>query len=79
MALFGRPGGYVAALTYGSGADWVQNVLAAGACDLDIRGQLVHVAGVRLVHDKRRGLVPIPVRLILGLIGASEFLVLTIA
>ncbi len=79
VAVFGRPGGYVVALTYGPRADWVQNVLAAGACDLEIRGRRVHVAQPRVVRDRRRQAVPIVVRPILGLIGAAEFLELTTA
>ncbi|MGH7129463.1 MAG: nitroreductase family deazaflavin-dependent oxidoreductase, partial [Planctomycetaceae bacterium] len=36
--IFRRPDGCVIALTYGRGADWVRNVLAAGECDLLTRG-----------------------------------------
>ena len=32
--VFRRSDGYVVALTYGAGADWVRNVLTAGVCDL---------------------------------------------
>ena len=32
--VFRRPGGFVIALTYGTQADWVRNVLAADGCTL---------------------------------------------
>jgi len=31
--------GFAIALTYGSGVDWVRNVLAAGYCELEYRGR----------------------------------------
>jgi deazaflavin-dependent oxidoreductase (nitroreductase family) len=72
--VFGRPGGYVVALTYGPEADWVRNVLASGGCRLETRGRTLRLTRPRLVHDERRRLVPPPVRVILGLIRAYDFL-----
>jgi deazaflavin-dependent oxidoreductase (nitroreductase family) len=66
--------GYIIALTYGAEADWVRNVLAAGRCELLTRGRRVALAHPRLVADPSRRWAPLPVRLILGLIGASQIL-----
>ena len=76
---FERPGGYVVALTYGPRADWVRNVLAAGECLLETRGRRVRLTNPRLVRDPARRLVPLPVRLILRLIGVDYFLQLDAA
>ena len=75
--VFPTPGGYVFALTYGSQAEWVRNVLAAGGCDLVTRGRRVRLTNPRLLHDERRSMMPAHVRLVLGLAHVSEFLELT--
>ena len=74
--VFRRGNGYVIALTYGPEADWVQNVLAAGGCELRTGGRRVRLTEPRIVHDARRRGMPGPVRVILGLVGVSDFLVL---
>ncbi|MTD57264.1 nitroreductase family deazaflavin-dependent oxidoreductase [Amycolatopsis pithecellobii] len=74
--VFGTPTGYVVALTYGAGADWVRNVLAAGGCELETRGKLVKLTNPRVVHDEKRQVMPLPARQILGLVRVSEFLYL---
>ncbi|MCW2721413.1 nitroreductase family deazaflavin-dependent oxidoreductase [Pseudonocardia sp.] len=75
--VFRTPGGYVVALTYGPGADWVRNVVAAGGCDLTTHGRVVHLTAPCVRTDRTRGDVPRPVRTVLTLIGADEFLVLS--
>jgi deazaflavin-dependent oxidoreductase (nitroreductase family) len=75
--VFGVPGGYVIALTYGPGADWVRNVLAAGGCELRTRGRVVRLTAPEVVRDPGRGAVGWPVRQVLRLIGAADFLKLT--
>jgi deazaflavin-dependent oxidoreductase (nitroreductase family) len=77
--VFPRGDRFVIALTYGPESDWVKNVLAAGGCELLTRGRSVRLAGPRLVHDEKRRLVPRPVRIILGLLGVSDFLELRVA
>jgi deazaflavin-dependent oxidoreductase (nitroreductase family) len=72
--VFRRPGGYAIALTYGADSDWVHNVLAADGATLLTRGRRVPLCRPRLSHDERRRLVPAPARIILGLIGVSDFL-----
>ncbi len=68
--------GYAIALTYGPKAEWVKNVLAAGGCELEVRGREVRLVEPRIIRDPRRRLVPPPVRAILRLVGVSYFLIL---
>jgi deazaflavin-dependent oxidoreductase (nitroreductase family) len=67
---------YVFALTYGSDADWVRNVLAAGGCGLETRGRTVELREPERFTDSTRQLVPRPVRWALRLLGVEEFLTL---
>jgi deazaflavin-dependent oxidoreductase (nitroreductase family) len=58
--VFSASGGYVIALTYGPGTDWVNNVLAAGGCELRTRGQTIRLGSPRLFHDESRaGIRPV--------------------
>jgi deazaflavin-dependent oxidoreductase (nitroreductase family) len=75
--VFRRGDRYVIALTYGSNADWVRNVLADDGCTLETRGQTLRLSRPRLFHDESRRHVPAPVRLILGIVNVSDFLELT--
>jgi deazaflavin-dependent oxidoreductase (nitroreductase family) len=68
--------GYVIALTYGPQSDWVRNVLAAGGCDVTIRGRTVHLTEPEIVHDPRRRHMPLFARPILGAVGVDDFLML---
>ena len=77
--VFARPGGYVVALTYGPGVDWLKNVLAAGGCELEVNCRRVHLVNPRIIHDPRRRLVPALVRPILRLVGVNDFLELDTA
>lgn len=43
--------GYLFVLVYGSGSDWVQNVLAAGSAVLQVDGGEVELAAPRLVGE----------------------------
>ena len=65
---------YIIALTYGPQADWVRNVLAAGGCELFTRGRPVPLTCPRLVTDPRMRWAQLPVRLVLGAIGADQYL-----
>jgi deazaflavin-dependent oxidoreductase (nitroreductase family) len=71
---FKTPDGYLFALTYGSRAEWVRNVLAAGGCELTTRGRTVRLENPRLFRDERRSRMPAHVRLVLGLVHVDEFL-----
>jgi len=73
--IFRTSDGYVAALTYGV-TDWARNVLAAGGCELEIRGRRVPLPRPRLVHDPTCGDMPPVVRQFVGVIGVTDFLYL---
>ena len=72
--VFRRGDRYVFALTYGADAQWVQNVVAAGECQLVRLGGRVRLVEPRVVHDPRHAPVPLLVRVPLGLIGVDDFL-----
>jgi deazaflavin-dependent oxidoreductase (nitroreductase family) len=74
--LFRRGDGYVIALTYGADSQWVRNVLAAGAVDVETRGRRLHLVDPEVVRDPARSLVPAPVRLPLRLAKVDAFMVL---
>jgi deazaflavin-dependent oxidoreductase (nitroreductase family) len=76
---FRSDGGYIIALTYGAQSDWVKNVLAAGSCELQTRGRRVHLFEPIIVTDESKGWAPLPVRLILGLIDASQYMRLSVS
>jgi deazaflavin-dependent oxidoreductase (nitroreductase family) len=67
---------YVIALTYGADSQWVRNVLAAGAVDIETRGRRLHLVEPEVVRDAQRALVPQPIRPILRLARVSDFMLL---
>jgi len=75
--VFGAPGGYLVALTYGRDSDWVKNVVAGNGCVLQVRGRRIPLVDPRLVHDESRRDVPPIVRAVLGLFGVHDYLQLT--
>jgi deazaflavin-dependent oxidoreductase (nitroreductase family) len=76
---FRRGGGYVIALTYGSGADWVRNVLAAGGCELENRRRYYELDAPRVYRDPNASDMPAFIRFVLSrIIKAPEFLSLDI-
>src|SRR4051812_31454330 len=74
VAVFRRPGGVTIALTYGPGAEWVQNVLAAGGAVLERGDRRTRLVNPRVIVDPERRLVPPWVRAFLRLLGADAFL-----
>jgi deazaflavin-dependent oxidoreductase (nitroreductase family) len=72
--VFEHDDGFVIALTYGVQSDWVQNVLAAGGCELVTRGRQHRLEHPEIEHDESRQLVTPLVRPVLRLIGAADFL-----
>jgi len=76
MNVFRHGADYVFALTYGAEVQWVKNVVAAGGCTIVIRGKTVRLTDPRLIEDPSRRLMPLPVRLFLGLIGVKDFLLM---
>ena len=70
--------GFIIALTYSSQSEWVKNVLAAGGCELKTRGKKYALAAPKVVRDPTRRRFPIPVRVVLRLVGADEYMELSI-
>ena len=74
--VFTRADGFVIALTYGTQSDWVQNVLAAGGCELVTRGRRYRLASPEITRDESRAAASWFARPILRLIGAADFMYL---
>jgi deazaflavin-dependent oxidoreductase (nitroreductase family) len=72
--VFRSPEGFLIALTYGRECEWVRNVVAAGACQLETRGVQYQLSSPTIVHDATRRRFPIPVRIVLRLIGANDYM-----
>jgi len=72
--VFRASNGFIIALTYSSQSEWVKNVLAAGGCELKTCGKKSHLSAPKVVRDPTRRRFPIPVRLILRLVGADEYM-----
>jgi len=77
--VFRTPDGFLIALTYGRESEWVRNVVAAGGCQLETRGKQYQLSAPIIVHDPSRREFPLVVGLILGIIGANDFIRLLIA
>ena len=71
MNVFPTPNGFIIALTYSSQSEWVKNVLAAG-CELKTRGKKYQLSAPHVVRDPTRRRFPIPVRVVLRIVGADE-------
>jgi deazaflavin-dependent oxidoreductase (nitroreductase family) len=75
--LYRAPEGFLIALTYGRESEWVKNVLAAGGCEVESRGVRHLLSAPTIVHDPTRRRFPRPVRIVLRLIGATDFMKLS--
>ena len=75
--VFRAPDGFLIALTYGRDSEWVRNVLSAGACQLETRRLLYQASAPTIVHDPTRRRFPFLVGMILGIIGANDFMQLS--
>lgn len=75
---FRTDGGYIIALTYGPESDWVKNVLAAGRCELLMRGRRVRLYDPRIETDRSKGWAPLPVRLGLSFVRAPQYMRLSL-
>jgi deazaflavin-dependent oxidoreductase (nitroreductase family) len=75
--VFRTPNGFVIALTYSSESEWVKNVLAAAGGELKTRGKNYRLSAPKVVRDPTRRRFPIPVRLVLTLVGADEYMELS--
>lgn len=72
--VFRRGDRYLFALTYGSGVQWVRNVLAAGGCTLRTRGRDVRLVEPELIVDAKLRLLPLAVRVFLRPMRVTEIL-----
>jgi deazaflavin-dependent oxidoreductase (nitroreductase family) len=75
--VFRASNGFIIALTYSSQSEWVKNVLAASGCELRTRGKKYQLSAPRVVRDPTRRRFPFPVRIVLGIVGADEYMELT--
>ena len=76
--VFRAPNGFVIALTYSSRSEWVRNVLAAGGCELKTRGKKYQLSAPKVEHEPTRQRFPVPVRIVLMIVGADEYMELPI-
>ncbi|MFW6090564.1 MAG: nitroreductase family deazaflavin-dependent oxidoreductase [Actinomycetota bacterium] len=75
--VFRREGGFVIPLTYGRESDWVQNVLAAGGCELVTRRRRYELVNPRLYRDDSAEEMPAFVRFLLRrVVKVPDFLAL---
>ena len=77
--VFRAPEGFLIALTYGRDSEWVKNVLAAGGCELETRGVQYQLSAPTIVHDPTRRRFPLFVRIVLRIIGADDFMHLSVS
>jgi deazaflavin-dependent oxidoreductase (nitroreductase family) len=75
--VFRAPNGFVIALTYSSQSQWVKNILAAGGCELKTRGKKYQLSSPKVVRDPTRRRFPTPVRVVLRIVGAGEYMELS--
>jgi deazaflavin-dependent oxidoreductase (nitroreductase family) len=76
--IFRAPNGFIVALTYSSQSEWVKNVLAAGGCELRTRGKKYQLSSPKVVRDPTRRRFPFPVRMVLNIVGADEYMELSV-
>jgi deazaflavin-dependent oxidoreductase (nitroreductase family) len=76
--IFRASNGFIIALTYSSQSEWVKNVLAARGGDLRTRGKKYQLSAPKVVRDPTRQQFPLPVRVVLRIVGADEYMELTI-
>src|SRR5262249_31501144 len=73
--VFRRGDPYFFFLPYGSEAQWVKNVVAAGGCSLETRGRVVELVEPELITDPELRPAPPVVRFVEGRIaGATQYL-----
>lgn len=76
--VFRAPNGFVVALTYSSQCEWVKNVVAAGGCEVKTHRRKYQLSAPSVVRDPTRRRFPIPVRIVLRIVGADEYMELSI-
>lgn len=80
LNVFRSDDGFVFALTYGSDADWVKNVMTAGGCTIRYRRADIALERPRfLPTEEGMAHMPPPARIMLGLVDVTEFLEMDVA
>jgi deazaflavin-dependent oxidoreductase (nitroreductase family) len=78
--LFRRGDSYLFFLTYGSDAQWVKNVIAAGSCSVETRGRIVRLIEPQLITDPELRPAPLFVRFVeRRLAGVTQYLRMQVA
>lgn len=77
VKLFRKNGHFVLSLPYGSGSDWVKNVVAAGGCEIKTRGRRIPVVAPQVYIDEHPD-IPAFLRWSLKRFHADEFISLKI-
>ena len=75
--VFRASNGFTIVLTYSSQSEWVKNVLAAGGCEIETRGKKYQLSAPKVIRDPTRRRFPVPVRFVLRLVGADEYMELS--
>ena len=78
VTVFRAPNGFIIALTYSSQCEWVKNVLAASGFEVKTRGKKYQLSAPKVVRDPSRRRFPFPVRVVLRIVGADEYMELSI-
>jgi len=78
VRVFRAPNGFIVALTYSSQCEWAKNVLAAGGCELKTRGKEYQLSSPKVVRDPSRRRFPFSVWIDLKVVGADEYIELSI-
>src|SRR5436190_1966003 len=60
LFMYRRGDDYVFALTYGSNAHWVKNILVAGGCDIRVSGRDVQLVEPEVFVDPTRRVMLLP-------------------
>ena len=77
IMVFRTDDGFVIALTYGPGTDWVRNVRSAGGATIEYRGREIEVDGPRVTDGFEAGQwLPAAVRVALRVLRVDDFLVM---
>ncbi|WP_194813760.1 nitroreductase family deazaflavin-dependent oxidoreductase [Nocardia sp. XZ_19_385] len=74
VTVFESEGEYRVALTYGPKVDWVKNLTAAGAFQLEWKGSTLELIEPEVVHDPSASWAPIVVRQLLIGLNAEYYL-----
>jgi deazaflavin-dependent oxidoreductase (nitroreductase family) len=69
--------GFIIALTYSSQSEWVKNVIGTGGCELKTAGKKYQLSAPEVVRDPTRRRFPIPVRIVLKVVRADEYMELS--